>query len=157
GGASARFTFDPASDVNPVWSPDGSRIVWASSPDGVSNLYQRAVSFKDEETLLWKSEHHKNPTDWSRDGRFIIYRQDDPKTKSDVWFLPMAGSGEPPFPVLRTDANEITGTLSPDGRWLAYASDVSSQYEVYVQSYPGGGGKRQVSTGGGSSPRWRQN
>src|SRR5262245_24709991 len=158
GGSSARFTFDPATDISPVWSPDGSRIVWSSSRDGVLNLYQKAASLDGEETLLWKSDHPKYPTDWSRDGRFIIYRQDDPKTKSDLWFLPVTGSGEakPPFPVIQMDANEITGTLSPDGRWLSYASDVSGQYEVYVQSYPGSGGKRQVSTGGGSGPRWRR-
>ncbi|MGE0131083.1 MAG: protein kinase [Blastocatellales bacterium] len=158
GGSSARFTFDPATDISPVWSPDGSRIVWASSRDGIANLYQKAASGAGEDALLLKSDHPKYPTDWSRDGRFIIYRQDDPKTKSDVWFLPVTGSSEakPPFPVIQTEANEITGTLSPDGRWLAYASDVSGQYEVYVQSYPESGGKRQVSTGGGSGPRWRR-
>ncbi len=158
GSAPARFTFDPATDINPVWSPDGSRIVWASSRDGVQNLYQKAVSFKDEETLLWKSDHHKYPTDWSRDGRFIIYSQEDPKTNSDVWFLPVTGSSAAkPIPIIQTEANEGSGTLSPDGRWLAYASDRSGRYEVYVQRFSGGGGQQQVSTGGGSSPRWRRN
>ena len=124
---------------------------------GVANLYQKAASGAGEETLLLKSDYPKFPTDWSRDGRFIIYRQTDPKTKSDVWVLPEPGSGEAkPFPVVRTEANETAGTLSPDGRWLAYASDVSGRYEVYVQSFPGGGGKRQVSTGGGNHPRWRR-
>jgi len=151
-----RFTFNPAADINPVWSPDGSRIVWASGRDGgVTNLYQKAASLNGEDALLLKSDRAKYPTDWSQDGRFIIYRQEDPKTKSDVWFLPVTGSGEA-FPVLQTDANEISGTLSPDGRWLSYVSDVSGRYEVYVQSYPGGGGKRQVSNGGGAHPRWRQ-
>jgi eukaryotic-like serine/threonine-protein kinase len=136
GGASERFTFDPATDIGPVWSPDGSRIVWSSSRDGVQNLYQKAASLDGEETLLWKSDYQKLPADWSRDGRFIIYRQDDPKTKSDLWFLPVTGSGEakPPFPVIQTDANEITGTLSPDGRWLSYASDASGRYEVMCRA-----------------------
>src|SRR5262245_58856412 len=158
GGASTRFTLDPASDIIPVWSPDGSRIVWESSRDGGTfNLYQKAASLAGEDTLLWKSDHAKYPTDWSRDGRFIIYREDDPKTKSDLWFLPVTGSSEAkPFPVVQTEANEISGALSPDERWLAYASDESGQYEVYVQSYPAGGGKRQVSTGGGNHPRWRR-
>ena len=158
GGNAQRFTFDPANDFNPVWSPDGSRIVWASNRDGgISNLYQKAASGAGEETLLLKSDYPKFPTDWSRDGRFIIYHQIDPKTKRDVWVLPVTGSGEAkPFPVLRTEANETAGTLSPDGRWLAYASDESGRYEVYVQSFPGGGGKRQVSTGGGIGPRWRR-
>jgi len=157
GGAAARFTFDPAADLSPVWSPDGSRIVWASNRGEVFNLYQKAASGVGEETLLLKSDYSKAPTDWSRDGRFIIYRQSDPKTKSDLWVLPAPWSGEAkPFPVVRTEANEIAGTLSPNGRWLAYASDVSGRYEVYVQSFPEGGGKRQVSTGGGNCPRWRR-
>jgi Tol biopolymer transport system component len=157
GGNSQRFTFDPAVDINPVWSPDGSRIVWASTRDGTPNLYQKAASGAGEETLLLKSDYGKIPTDWSRDGRFIIYRQNESKTKWDVWFLPVTGSGEAkPFPVVRTEASEIAGTLSPDGRWLAYASDVSGRYEVYVQSFPGGGGKRQVSTDGGSGLCWRR-
>src|SRR5262245_18496530 len=156
GSNSARFTFNPAADINPVWSPDGSRIVWASGRDGgVTNLYQKAASGAGEDALLWKSDQAKYPTDWSPDGRFIIYRQEDPKTKSDVWFLRVTGSREA-FPVLQTDANEISGTLSPDGRWLSYVSDVSGRYEVYVQSFSGGGGKWQVSTGGGAHPRWRR-
>jgi Tol biopolymer transport system component len=156
GGNSQRFTIDPASDNSPVWAPDGSRIVWSSSRDGgVSNLYQKAASRAGEDTLLLKSDHPQYPTDWSRDGRFIIYRQDDPKTKSDVWVLPMTGSDKAK-PVVQTDANEITGTISPDGQWLSYASDASGRYEVYVQGFPGGGGKRQVSTGGGTHPRWRR-
>jgi len=111
---------------------------------------------------LLKSAHVKFPTDWSRDGRFIIYRQADPKTKFDVWVLPVAGTGGKPsselkpFPVLQTVASENAATLSPDGRWLAYASDETGRDEVYVQSFPTGGGKRQLSFGGAYSPRWRR-
>jgi len=158
GGNAQRFTSDPAIDFYPVWAPDGSRIVWASHRDGRSlNLYQKAASLAGEDTLLLKSDYNKFPTDWSQDGRFIIYHQDDPMTKFDVWGLSVAGGGEAkPFPLIRTEASEIAGTLSPDGRWLAYASDVSGRYEVWVQGFPGGGGKQQVSTGGGGSPRWRR-
>jgi Tol biopolymer transport system component len=153
-----RFTFDPANDFSPVWSPDASRIVWGSSRDGaVTNLYQKAASGAGEDTLLLKSDYPNIPTDWSRDGRFIIFRQFDPKTKLDVWVLPAPGSGEAkPFPLVRTEANEFGGALSPDGRWLSYVSDVSGRFEVYVQSFSGGGGKRQISNGGGSGPRWRR-
>ena len=157
GSNAARFTFDPQHDFNPVWSPDGSRIVWGSSQAGAASLYQKAASLAGEKTLLLKSDYTKFPTDWSRDGRFILYSQIDPKTKSDVWVLPMTGSGEAqPFVQVRTEANDSAGTLSPDRRWLAYASDVSGRLEVYVQSFPDGGGKRQISTGGGDNPRWRR-
>ncbi len=153
-----RFTIDPGNDITPVWSPDGNHIVWASDRDGgIWDLYQRAANRAGEETLLWKSEYVKFPTDWSRDGRFIIYRQPDPKTKDDLWALPITGSGAAkPSPIAQTDAGEIAGTLSTDGRWLAYASDQSGRYEIWAQSFPDGGGKRQVSTGGGNCPRWRQ-
>jgi eukaryotic-like serine/threonine-protein kinase len=157
GSNATRFTLDPANDLSPVWAPDGSHIVWASTRHGVLNLYQKAASNAGEDTLLLKSDYLKFPTDWSRDGRFIIYRQIDPKTKSDVWCLNSPVSGEAkPFHLVRTEAQEFAGTLSPDGRWLAYASDVSGRNEVYVQSFPEGGGKRQVSNGGGSGPRWRR-
>ncbi len=152
-----RFTNDPALDFSPVWEPKGSRIVWASTRDGgVANIYLKAASGAGEETLLWKSDYTKIPTDWSRDGSFIIYHQRDPKTKGDVWVLPMTGSSEAPFPVVRTEANDTSGMLSSDGQWLAYVSDVSGRYEVWVQSFPGGSGKRQISNGGGNGPRWRR-
>ncbi|MCI0364406.1 MAG: hypothetical protein L0219_11015, partial [Phycisphaerales bacterium] len=123
GAADERFTFNPASDFYPVWSPDGSRIVWASNRDVIVNLYQKAATLAGEETLLWKSDYSKHPTDWSRDGRFIIYRQFDQKLKSDIWVLPMTGGARAkPFHALGTEANETAGALSPDGRWLAYSS-----------------------------------
>src|SRR5262249_5652692 len=110
GGNAQRFTDDPANDQSPIWSPDGNRIVWGSARDGVSNLYQKAASGDGEDMLLLKSDYDKFPTDWSRDGRFIIYRQYEPKTKRDVWVLPMTGSDQgKPFPVAQTEANEIAG------------------------------------------------
>src|SRR5262245_38355501 len=93
GSNAERFTFDQAGDFNPIWSPNGSIIVWASDRDVITNLYQKPASGAGEEKLLWKSDYHKAPTDWSRDGRFIIYRQTDPKTKFDLWVLPVIGSG----------------------------------------------------------------
>src|SRR5262249_32891106 len=130
--------------------------------EGTPNLYQKAASGAGQETLLLKSDYPKFPSDWSRDGRFLIYHEVNPKTKFDVWVLPVAGTGgkpsgeSKPLPGLQTEANEAAATLSPDGRWLAYVSDESSRYEVYVQSFPTGGGKRQLSIGGGQNPRWRR-
>jgi hypothetical protein len=157
GGNAARFTFDQANDHFPVWSPDGTRIVWSSNRDGVYQLYEKAASGAGQDALLLKTDHFKFPTDWSRDGRFIIYREIDPKTKYDLWVLPVgARAGEQkPFPLLATEANEAAAVLSPDRRWVSYTSDESGTYEVYVQSCPSGGGKRQVSAGGGMASRWR--
>src|SRR5262245_25245502 len=156
GSNAERFTFDQAGDFNPIWAPNG-RIVWASDRDVITNLYQKSASGAGEETLLLKSDSPKAPTDWSRDGRVIIYRQTDPKMKPHIWVLPMTGGGErEPFPLVQTEARETAGTLSPDGRWLAYISNVTGQFEVYVQRFPDGGGKRQVSNGGGTGPRWRR-
>src|SRR5262245_8600451 len=159
GGNPQLFTLDPANDTSPVWEPSGSRIVWASNREGaVANLYLKAANLAGVETRLLKRDYPKFPTDWSRDGQNIIYIQSDPKTKWDVWVLPMTGSGAAePKSVIRTEANETAGTLSPDGRWLAYVSDESGRYEVYVQSFPNGGGRRKVSNGGGGGPRWLQN
>jgi Tol biopolymer transport system component len=155
GGNGSRFTFDPADDAQPVWSPDGSRIVWGSSREGVYELYWKAASGVGQDEPLLKSGILKVPTHWSLDGRFIVYYQVDPKTKRDVWVLPL-DSERKPFPFLQTEASEAGGELSPDGKWMAYISDESGAYEVYVQSFPKGGGKRQVSTKGGVGPHWRR-
>lgn len=140
----------------PVWSPDGSRIVWSSNR-GEGRYHQKAASGSGQDALLLKSDYYKYPADWSRDGRFIIYREIDPKTKGDVWVLPVGplSGDQKPFPFLQTEANETAAVLSPDGQWMAYSSDESGRYEVYVQSFPAGGGKRQISTAGGIGPHWR--
>ncbi len=157
GGNPTRFTFDPGNDSMPVWSPDGRRLVWASNRDTVYQLYQKAASGSGEDALLLKSDQYKFPTDWSRDGKTILYRQIDPKTGFDLWTLPVGpAAGEPkPLPFLRTEANETAAVFSPDGRWVAYASDESGRYEVYVRGFPSGEGTRQVSSGGGNAPLWR--
>jgi Tol biopolymer transport system component len=153
GGNAVRFTFDPGNDQFAVWSPDASRVVWAANRGGHFQLYEKAVDQTGQETPLWQSDYHKFPTDWSRDGRYIIYRQIDPKTKFDIWALPLFGERKP-FPVLQSESNESSGALSPDGQWLAYYSDESGRYEIYVQRFPGGD-KRRISTEGGTWPYWR--
>ncbi len=154
GGNTVRFTFDPGNESFPVWSPDASRIVWAASRGEYYQLYEKAVNRTGQETSLLQSNFNKAPTDWSRDGRYIIYRQTGPKTQFDIWALPLFDK-QNPFPLVQSAANESAGVLSPDGRWLAYHSDESGRYEVYAQSFPGGGGKQRVSTGGGVWPYWR--
>jgi eukaryotic-like serine/threonine-protein kinase len=159
GSNSQRLTSDLANDLSPIWEPSGRRIVWSSTRDGVQSLYQMAASGDGKETLLLNTGHPILPTDWSQDGRFIIYYEIHPKTKSDIWVLPINGSGqEEPRSVVQTNNRETAGTLSPDGHWLAYASDeLSGRYEIWVQRFPEGGGKRQVSNGESGGPRWSRN
>jgi serine/threonine protein kinase/Tol biopolymer transport system component len=152
-GNPSRFTFDPAIDVAPVWSPDGSRIAFGSNREGTMNLYQKPASGAGKEELLLKTDLGKFPLDWSADGRFLLYQVTDPKTKPDLWVLPLFGD-QKPFPFVQTEFNERNGRFSPDGRWIAYASDESGAYQIYVQSFPTSGGKFPVSTNGGSFPAW---
>jgi serine/threonine protein kinase/Tol biopolymer transport system component len=166
-GRSTQFTFGPtATDQNPVWSPDGSRIIFSSTRDGRHNLYQKFVSgVKDEEVLLKSTlDDTKNPTSWSRDGRFLLYDTKSPKTKADIWVLPLEGDKKP-APFLVTNSNEYAALFSPDGHWVVYDSDESGQEEIYIRSFSMNsdltavepGRKWLVSKGGGSNPHWRGN
>jgi Tol biopolymer transport system component len=148
-----RFTFDPMQDFTPAWSPDGSRVAFISNRNGQWGLYQKPSSNVGKEELLFESPESKRLTDWSRDGRFLIFTQTDPKTDQDIWVFPMTGERKP-VPFLQTDFNEGFARLSPDGRWLAYDSNETSRGEVYVHTFPGQEGKWQISTNGGSRPVW---
>jgi Tol biopolymer transport system component len=154
-----RFTFDPSVDRDPVWSPDGSRIAFTSNRSGQYDLYQHASNSSGQDELLFKSGHMKLATDWSRDGRYLLYNDLDPKTKRDLWVLPMdaASSGRKPVAFLSTDFDELNGKFSPDSHWVAYQSDESGRYEIYVRPFPAvqGGGKWPLSHGGGRQPHWR--
>jgi serine/threonine protein kinase len=161
-GANTRFTFGQGSSVQPVWAPDGRNIVFSSNRDGIYNLYQKAASGAKDAELLLKSSDPKYPTSWSSDGRFLLYTAVDPKTKDDLWVLPLEGDRKP-MPFLRTEFNELDGHFSPDMRWVAYVSDESGSDEIYVRGFSQGsaassdtGGKWQVSVGGGTGPLWRK-
>ncbi len=161
GGASTRFTFDAAVDQFPVFSPDGGRIIFASSRDGPRNLYQKLTSGAKDEVALLKSDETKRPYSWSRDGRFLLYTVQTAKTNDDVWILSMDGSRKPML-FQGTEFDEIEAQFSPDGRWIAYQSDETGRYEVYVREFslgsdgkPEATAKHQISSGGGFGPRWR--
>jgi serine/threonine protein kinase/Tol biopolymer transport system component len=146
------LTSDPAEDSFPVWSPDGRTIAFRSTRDGLGNLYTRAVGAVEEDKPLLKDEASKYPSDWSRDGKYLAYFT----SAGDIWALPVSGdSGErKPLRVTQTKFNESDGKFSPNGRWIAYVSNEPGQPQVYIQSFPELGFKRQVSTAGGILPRW---
>jgi eukaryotic-like serine/threonine-protein kinase len=151
-GVSTRLTFDTVDGYAPVWSPDGSRIVFLSG----RTLYQKVSSGAGNEEVLLKSNNAIGLSDWSRDGRFLLYSEEDPKTGWDLWVLPLDGDRKP-MPYLRTAFPETQGVFSPDARWVAYRSAESGSSEIYVRPFPASsGGKWMVSKGGGSQPRWRR-
>ena len=151
-GASTRLTSDPAFDVMPVWSPDGSRIIFASNRDGVYNLYRKVSNGAEDEGVLLKSNEGKFPYDWSRDGRFLLYG-----VANKVWVLPLTGDDQKAMPYLQTESSASQARFSPDSRWIAYSSDESGKSEVYVRPFPAAsGGKWTISKGGGNQPRWRR-
>jgi Tol biopolymer transport system component len=154
-GVPTRFTTDPASDSSPLWSPDGTQIVFASTRQGIADLYLKRASGAGNEELLLRSEETKVPDDWSPDGKFIVYESRNPKTKLDLWLLPTSGDRQP-VPFLHTDFNEQQAQFSPDGKWIAYTSDISGKYEVYVNPFPASAGPLRVSTAGGVQPQWRR-
>jgi dipeptidyl aminopeptidase/acylaminoacyl peptidase len=152
-GTNSRFTLGPQLNDTPVWSPDGGHIAFRSNRDGVSNVYQRATSGAAQDEALDKAQ--RVPTDWSRDGRYIVEETLALSSTVDIWVLPLFGDRKP-FPYLQTKFNERLARLSPSGKWLAYQSNESGRYEVYAQTFPKPGGKWQVSTNGGERPVWRR-
>jgi Tol biopolymer transport system component/predicted Ser/Thr protein kinase len=155
-GLATRFTFSPAAERNPVWSPDGRWIVYDSNANGQNELYRKAVDGTGSAELLPASGV---PASWSPDGKFLLYSRADPKMMVDTWVLPLgAPSGVPskPFRWQDTPFRKVLAKFSPDGRWLAYQSNESGRSEIYAARFPGPGGKRQISTSGGFFPRWRE-
>jgi eukaryotic-like serine/threonine-protein kinase len=150
-----RFTFDHADEEMSLWSPDGSQLVFNSGRKGHLDLYQKVSSGAGTEELLLEDNLEKHPSSWSPDGRFILYRASGGPTGNDLFVLPLFGDRKP-FSFLNTKFNEYAGQFSPNGRWIAYFSDESGRNEVYVAPFPGPGGKWQVSSSGGTSPRWRR-
>ena len=157
-GAASRLTFE-SGNYSPIWSPDGRQIAFGTQrhvQGGVINVvFRQHSNGAGQPEALVSGRYSTNPTDWSRDGRFIIYADQDVTTKADLWALPLVGDRKP-IPVVRTDGVDNFGQLSPDGRWLAYTTDASGREEVYVQEFPRAQGKWQVSTNGGTQPRWRR-
>jgi len=153
----SRVTFDTsASEECPVSSPDGTHVIFVSARGGSYRLNLKALSTIGPEETLLTSSRDVCPNDWSPDGRFVIYQSWELGGHFDLLLLPLYGDRQP-VPFLRTQFNERHARFSPDGSWLAYVSDESGRYEVYVQSFPVPRGKWQISTAGGADPKWGRN
>jgi dipeptidyl aminopeptidase/acylaminoacyl peptidase len=154
-GLRQRFTFDPAGEQSPIWSPDGGRVVFVSNRKGPGDLYERPSKGGTDEEPLFADSVAKTPLSWSPDGQRILYAAAGKETGRDLWVLPLMGDNKP-APFRHTRFNEVSGQFSPDGRWIAYVSDESGRQEVYVAPFAGTGGSSQISTAGGVEPRWRR-
>jgi Tol biopolymer transport system component len=157
-GQERRLTMHPALDASPVWSPDSTRLVFRSKRrnneiNNANDLYEVSTNGSGAERLLLSTPLGKYPTDWSPDGRTIVYHTPNTFTGWDVWMLPL---GEDPTPtaLIATAANEMQAKFSTNGRWIAYASDAFGRPDVYVKAYPPDARVWQVSNGGGTQPMW---
>jgi Tol biopolymer transport system component len=154
-GVTSRLTFEKNDEVWPVWSPDGSRVAYAATPATEFRTFTKPASgVGGEDSLGHVLGGPEGPTDWSRDGRWIVTARRAGPTLWDIW-VHATGGGSKPEPLIQTPFSERNARLSPDGRWLAYSSNESGRNEIYVQAFPVPGGKWQVSNGGGTQPQWR--
>lgn len=154
-----RITFDSRDDIFPLWSPDGRSLVFSSNRiGGIMNLYRKLLSGSPgSEELLLSSAQINWATDWSHDGRFLLFDSIDSKRGGpDIWALPLEGERKA-FEVVHTEFNEQDGQFSPDGKWIAYQSDKSGHFEIYLQPFHGIGAGVPVSTNGGTQVRWNPN
>jgi serine/threonine protein kinase/dipeptidyl aminopeptidase/acylaminoacyl peptidase len=152
-GTETRLTSDPASDRAPLWSADGKHVLFGSDRSGTWDLYVKSIGSEQPETLVASPPDGAFPSDLTADGRFVIYHNPSAHRGWDLSLLPMRERAQP-SPLVQTQFNEIYGTVSPDGRWLAYTSDETGSMQVYVQSFPAAGNKSQVSVRGGYEPKW---
>jgi Tol biopolymer transport system component/predicted Ser/Thr protein kinase len=159
----SRLTFEGSVNQNSIWTPDGKRIAFLSNKEGALNLFWQLADGGGGLERLTTSDYTQAPSSWSPDGQLLAFHEVNPTTGRDIWVLrtgdPSAGSGQvrKAEPFLRTRFDEASPRFSPDGRWMTYVSDESGRYEIYVQPYPGPGGKWQVSTEGGTEPVWNPN
>ncbi|MCU1307576.1 MAG: serine/threonine protein kinase [Acidobacteriaceae bacterium] len=154
-GIRTRLTFGQVTSSFPVWSPDGKWLAYNTSRNGQAQISRKPADGSGAEELLLNDQQPIVPTDWSQDGKYLIYMRGTLGNDLEVWALPLEGERKPFLVVPRpTNAFAHQGRLSPDGRWLAYASTESGTSQIYVVPFHGGQGKWQVSTTEGSQPKW---
>ena len=147
-GVTTRLTMDPGDEVDPVWSPDGKQIAFASNRSGRANPYRINADGTAGEESLAASDYDLFPTDWSADGKLIaLQRGPSKEEKWSIWILPLAGGGKP-YLWLKSDVALQFGKFSPDDRWMAFVSDESGEQQVYLRPFPGPGSTTQVSLHG---------
>jgi serine/threonine protein kinase len=145
---SKRLTFVPGIESLPIWSPDGSRIVFSSNRELKFDMYMKDSNGAQEEKLIAPGGPDAFPTDWSHDGKYVFYQRGP-----DLWFVTIPDLRSTQF--LKATSTLKNGRFSPDGKWLAYSSNESGRWEIYVTSFPDAHGKWQVSNAGGDQARWR--
>jgi serine/threonine-protein kinase len=156
GGTSERLTYEGRDSNDPQWSPDGGSIAFSTNRGGVpKDIYIHSVRGDRPDRLLLSMPGAQWPSDWSRNGRTLVFTNTESSTTGwDIWTVPV-DSGAQARPFLATSFAEAGARLSPDGRWIAYTSNETGRSEVYVQSFPVLGNKVIVSSGGGRDPAWR--
>ena len=139
-GVRSRLTFPGSDDWQPIWSPDGLRIMFGSYRNGPIDMYVKPADGGGDDQEFMVSSIQKGPRDWSKDGRFVLYTQDSPETKEDLYAREVAGNASP-VAIAATAAREFDGRFSWDGRWVSYVSSETGMNEVFVQPFPPTGGK----------------
>jgi serine/threonine-protein kinase len=153
GGPLTRLTVEPGEDSAAVWTLDGGRIVFASSRGGSPNLWWQAADFNGVAERLTMGSNPQFPTGLTPDGTGVVFFELTPTMNRDLQQLALDGLYRV-TPLLQTKFDEINGTVSPNARWLAYESNSSGSYEIYVRPFSNDGGGRQVSLAGGTRPLW---
>lgn len=154
-GVRTRVTVNPnVSDENPTWSPDGSFLAFASHREtDRAEIFKKAASGAGQEQIIFSGDGNEHPIDWSPDGKFILAQYNG--NQLDVAAIAVSGSNQKPMPFITSSTDDGQAQFSPDGRWVAYTSGESGRGEVYVRPFPSGDSKWQISSDGGSEPRWR--
>jgi Tol biopolymer transport system component len=158
-GIPTRVTFDPAVDWSAKWSPDGSHIVFASggrAGNKPTQIYQKAATGVGDDEVISGDGQPAIPVDWSSDGKYIVFSRTKPNGGNDTWLQPMFGDRKPK-PFLESQFDKVLAQVSPDGRWVAYTTNESGSFQIFVQSFPDPtAGKWQISADGGVEPKWRR-
>ena len=153
-GVSTRLSEETGNLGTPRWSPDGSRVAYMAGKGGPQHFVVRSVTGNAPATSLLEDDHaFKQFEGWTPDGHALVYSRQDPTTRWDLWMVPVDAE-HTPHPLLVSPYSDQGMAVAPDGKWFSYSSDESGKPEVYVQAFPGGGSKYQVTNGGGTYARW---